>query len=218
MPRRFRFLVFDWDGTLADSTALISESLRAACRDLGEPVPSEEEARFVIGLGLVDAMRHVAPGLAPSRYGDLALRYRDHYLARDDAIVLFAGIREMLVELEAAGFVLGIATGKSRAGLERALAQQGLAGRFAVTRCADEGMPKPHPQMLLRLMAAVDAHPRETLMIGDTTHDLALARGAGASALAVTYGAHATTGLAELEPLATIDSVAELRAWLAAYA
>ena len=111
-PRRFRFIVFDWDGTLADSTAIIADSLQQACRDLGEPVPDDVDARFVIGLGLADALRHVAPALPRERYPDLAARYRYHYLARDERIALFDGVREMLAELDAAGFLLGVATGK----------------------------------------------------------------------------------------------------------
>ena len=172
-PRRFRFVVFDWDGTLADSTAIIADALQQACRDVGEPVPDDVDARYVIGLGLADALRHVAPDLPPERHPELVARYRHHYLARDAAIPLFAGVREMLAELDAAGYLLGVATGKSRAGLDRALAQHGIGGFFAATRCADEGFPKPHPDMLLHLMERVGAGPGETLMIGDTTHDLA---------------------------------------------
>jgi len=217
-PRRFRLVVFDWDGTLADSTAIIADSLQQACRDLGEPVPADVDARFVIGLGVADALRHVAPDLPRARYPDLAARYGHHYLARDFAIPLFPGVREMLAELAAAGFVLGVATGKSRAGLDRAFAQHGIGGAFAATRCADEGFPKPHPAMLQELMALVGVEPQETLMIGDTTHDLDLACNAGAAALAVAYGAHASAGLVERQPLATLHSVAELRAWLRANA
>ena len=102
-------------------------------------------------------------------------------LAGDDAIPLFAGAAELLAELEAAGFLLGVATGKIAAGLDRALAQHGIAHRFVATRCADEGFPKPHPDMLLHLMERVGASRDETLMIGDTTHDLELARNAGAA-------------------------------------
>jgi phosphoglycolate phosphatase len=217
-PRRFPFIVFDWDGTLADSTAIIADSLQQACRDVGEPVPADTDARHVIGLGLADALRLVAPGLPPERYPDLVARYRYHFVTRDARIGLYGGVREMLAELEAAGFVLGIATGKSRAGLDRALAQQGIGRHFAVTRCADEGLPKPHPDMLIRLMDQTGVAPRDTLMIGDTTHDLELARNAGASALAVAYGAHAAAGLEQLAPLATVNSIAELRAWLRAHA
>jgi len=212
--RRFRFVVFDWDGTLADSTAIIAAALQQACRDIGEPVPGDADARYVIGLGLTDALRHVAPGLPRHRHPELVARYRHHYLARDPSIPLFPGARQMLAELDVAGFVLGVATGKTRAGLDHALAQHGIGGYFAATRCADEGFAKPHPGMLLHLMEQVGARPDETLMIGDTTHDLELARNAGVAALAVGYGAHPPAGLALLRPLATVHSIPELRSWL----
>jgi phosphoglycolate phosphatase len=217
-PQRFRLLVFDWDGTLADSTSIIAGAIQRACTDLGLPVPDDAAARYVIGLGLADAMRYVAPTLPVDEYPRLSARYREHYLARDPEIPLFAGAREMLDELDARGFLLAIATGKSRAGLARSLAQHGMAHRFVASRCADEGFPKPHPDMLLALMDRCGAEPRETLMIGDTTHDLELARNAGASAIAVTYGAHGADGFAGFAPLATVSSVAELRAWLNANA
>ena len=108
LPRRFRFVVFDWDGTLADSTTIIAEALQQACRDIGAAVPDDVDARYVIGLGLADALRHVAPDLPPARHPDLVARYRHHYLAREAAISLFAGVREMLSELGAAGTVLGV--------------------------------------------------------------------------------------------------------------
>jgi phosphoglycolate phosphatase len=217
-PRRFRLLVFDWDGTLVDSTAIIANAIQQACRDLDLPAPDEGRARFVIGLGLSDALRHVAPGLSAADYPRLSERYRHHYLARDPDIPLFAGAREMLDELDARGFLLAIATGKTRVGLTRALQQQGLADRFVATRCADEGFPKPHPDMLLALMERCGVAAHQTLMIGDTTHDLELARNAGASALAVSYGAHPSAGLADLSPLATLASIGELAGWLRANA
>ena len=212
--RRYRFVVFDWDGTLADSTAIIARALQQACHDVGEPAPNEIDARYVIGLGLADALRHVAPRLPVERHRELAARYRHHYLAEALAIPLFEGVREMLAEMSGAGHLLGVATGKSRAGLDHALEQQNLRQFFAATRCADEGFPKPHPGMLLELMSLVGADRTETLMIGDTTHDLELARNAGVAALAVAYGAHEPEGLARERPLATLHSIAELRAWL----
>lgn len=213
--RRFALIVFDWDGTLVDSTAIIASCLQAACRDIGEPVPDDAAARFVIGLGLRDALTHVAPSLSVDRYPELSARYRDHYLARDPDIPLFEGARALLDELAQAGYLLAVATGKTRLGLDRALAAHDLVERFHATRCADEGRPKPHPDMLLHLMAELGVPPARTLMIGDTTHDLAVAHGAGANALAVAYGAHEPEGLAALAPLATVHSVAELRSWLA---
>jgi phosphoglycolate phosphatase len=213
-PRRFRFVVFDWDGTLADSTAVIVAALRNACADVGAPVPPERDARYVIGLGLEDTLDHIAPTLAAEGRARLLERYRYHYLSRDGQIVLFDGVRELLYELDCAGFLLGIATGKSKAGLADVLARQDLARHFVATRCADEGFPKPHPDMLLALMDRVGALPEETLMIGDTTHDLALARNAGVAALAVAYGAHSRAGLEGEDALATLHSVPELRGWL----
>jgi phosphoglycolate phosphatase len=214
MPRRFRFVVFDWDGTLADSTALIAAAIQAACRDIGEPVPDEMTARYVIGLGLTDALRHAAPGLPVERHGELSMRYRHHYLTGDADIPLFEGAREMLDDLDEAGCLLGVATGKSRVGLDRALGQYRLAHRFVATRCGDEGFPKPNPDMLLRLMDRVGVLPQETLMIGDTTHDLELARNAGVASVGVGYGAHLPEHLSEVRPLALVHSVAELRHWL----
>jgi len=215
-PRRFRLLVFDWDGTLVDSTAIISGAIQRACCDLGLPPPADAAARFVIGLGLADALRQVAPTLAPAEYPRLTERYREHYLARDAEIPLFKGAREMLDELDAHGFLLAVATGKSRVGLARALKHQGLERRFVASRCADEGFPKPHPDMLVTLMEHCGADPSETLMIGDTSHDLELARNAGASAVAVTYGAHTAESLVAFAPLAMVSSIAELGAWLRA--
>jgi len=215
-PRRFRLIVFDWDGTLADSTAIITDAIRLACGDVGAAIPDRATARYVIGLGLADAIRHVAPGLAPADQRRLSERYRHHYLSRDAEIPLFEGASELLDSLDAAGFRLAVATGKTRVGLDRALTKLGLAGRFHATRCADEGFPKPHPDMLLHLMDRLDVPAAATLMIGDTTHDLDLARNAGADALAVAYGAHDPAGLAARSPLATVHSIAELRAWLAA--
>ena len=216
--RRFDLIVFDWDGTLVDSTTLISEALQQACRDLGQPVPDDAAARYVIGLGLADAMKRVAPELPPCRYPELGARYREHYLAREAAIPLFAGARELLADLDAAGYLLAIATGKTRAGLARSLARIGLEGTFHATRCADEGFPKPHPDMLLHLMDRLTVAPHATLMIGDTTHDLDLARNAGAAGLAVAYGAHPPDELATGSPLATVHSVTELREWLTHHA
>ena len=169
---KYELIVFDWDGTLQDSAGAIVQAIQAACRDLELPVPDDARARHVIGLGLIDAMRHAVPGLAPERYPVVAERYRFHYLAGDDQLLLFAGVREMLSRLQAAGHVLTVATGKSRHGLDRALDHSGLRPFFQATRCADECHSKPHPQMLEELMAEFDVTAASTVMIGDTSHDL----------------------------------------------
>jgi len=215
---RFALIVFDWDGTLVDSTVLITLALQQACRDLGLAVPDDTAARYVIGLGLGDALKSVAPELPEHRYPELGAHYRQHYLAREAEIPLFDGARELLAELDAAGHLLAVATGKTRAGLDRALEKNALQGVFHATRCADEGFPKPHPDMLLHLMSRLAVGPHETLMIGDTTHDLDLAQNAGAASLAVGYGAHAAEDLTQRSPLATVNSVSELREWLLRHA
>jgi phosphoglycolate phosphatase len=214
MQRRFELLVFDWDGTLMDSAEAIIASIQASCLDLGLPVPARERAAHVIGLGLRDALSYAVPELPPSDYGKLVERYRHHYLARDPGIELFPGMREMLVVLKQSGHLLGVATGKSRVGLERVLAATQLKPFFDASRCADETHSKPHPAMLQELMAELGVAPEATLMIGDTAHDLQMALSAGVPALAVSYGAHPREGLTAFNPLACIDAPQELAPWL----
>lgn len=212
--KSYELIVFDWDGTLMDSAAAIVRSIQAACRDLGLPEPTDARARHVIGLGLADALQHAVPELAPENYPQMIERYRHHYLSRDHELVLFEGVEALLGELAATGYLLAVATGKSRVGLDRALAHSGLQAHFHGSRCADECFSKPHPQMLEELMAEFAVAPGQTLMIGDTSHDLQMAANAGVGALAVTYGAHAHEHLAEHGPLACLHSISELAAWL----
>ena len=218
MPGRFELLVFDWDGTLMDSAASIAASLQAACLDMQLPVPSERDARYVIGLGLNDAMAHILPGVPPADYPRIAERYRHHFLARDGGTTLFPGAMEMVCELHEAGHLLAVATGKGRRGLDRALEATRLARYFHATRCADEGFSKPHPGMLQCLMDGLGVAPGRTLMIGDTTHDMEMAQAAGVARLAVSHGAHEACDLLDYEPLACVKDCAELRAWLARHA
>lgn len=218
MAKRFELLVFDWDGTLMDSAAAIVTAIQSACRDLDLPEPSDALARHVIGLGLEDAMKLAVPELEPSAYPRMAERYRHHYLLRDHELILFGGIRELIQELEEAGHYLAVATGKSRMGLSRALEVSGLGPYFHATRCADECFSKPHPQMLEELMEELGVAPGETVMIGDTTHDLLMATNAGVASLAVSYGAHEADVLSACSPLATFSRVDELSTWLKANA
>lgn len=214
MAKNFDLLVFDWDGTLLDSAAAIVGAVQAACRDLGLPEPTAAHARHAIGLGLGEALRHSAPGLSADRLPLLVERYRYHYLAGDDKLSLFEGIAELIAQLHAAGFVLAVATGKGRQGLDRALAHCGLGAYFSASRCADECYSKPHPQMLDELMQEFVTPPERTLMIGDTTHDLQMAINAGVAGLAVDYGAHPASALDALKPLACLHTVADLAQWL----
>lgn len=215
---RYRLVVFDWDGTLMDSTAGIAESIRQAARDLALPVPRREVASHVIGLGLRDSLRHAVPSLPEHRYAEFADAYRRHFTREQERMELFPGVRELLADLRTSGRLLAVATGKSRRGLDQALAATGLGPYFSASRCADETTPKPDPAMLLELLEELQAAPGGTLMIGDTSHDLEMARGAGVDAVAVSYGAHAGDALRSLAPRACVESVAELRAWLTAHA
>ena len=197
-----------------DSTGVIASSLRSACEDVGIAVPSERDARFVIGLGLADTFNHVAPKLDEDGRRRLSERYRHHFLAREHEAPLFEGVREMLADLHARGRRLAVATGKARRGLDRVLGATGLGSWFEATRCADEGFAKPHPGMLLMLLEMTGVEPARALMVGDTTHDLELAANAGVDALAVSYGAHGEELLATRPALARMGSVPELHRWL----
>jgi len=212
--RRFDLIAFDWDGTLFDSTALITRCIQDACRDVGVAVPSDADAAYVIGLGLHDALQHAAPGLEPARYPELGARYRHHYLARQDELLLFEGTLPMLQDLKARNHWLAVATGKGRRGLDQALAQSQLGPLFDATRTADETASKPHPRMLLELMAEFGVDPARTLMIGDTTHDLQLAANAGTPRVGVSFGAHDHASFEPFEPLFVAHSTRELHDWL----
>jgi len=214
MSRAFELLIFDWDGTLMDSAAAIAEALQASCADLDLPVPSTQQARYVIGLGLTDTMRHILPELPESDYGQVVDKYREHFLRRDGGTTLFSGAAELIRDLHEAGFQLAVATGKSRRGLDRSLRECALGQYFDTTRCADEGFAKPHPGMLEAVMDTLAVPATATVMIGDTTHDLEMANAAGVASVAVTYGAHERAPLAERKPLLMVDDLAGLRRWL----
>ncbi len=213
MGKRYDLIVFDWDGTVMDSTAVISGSIQAACRDLGLPVPDDATARHVIGLGLDQALRYAVPDATEAIRPELVERYRFHFLAQDQKIPLFTGARETIEELHDAGYQLAVATGKSRAGLERVMESSEMKRYFHGIRTADMTFSKPHPAMLLELMDELGCTADRTLMIGDTTHDLQMAQNAKVDVLAVGHGAHPPEQLLALEPLALLNDFAGLREW-----
>lgn len=215
MRRRFDLIVFDWDGTLMDSAARIVESLRAAAADVGlEPLP-DSTLRNVIGLGLHEALSALYPQLDGAGIGSFADRYRHHFLvAGTTPTPLFAGVMDMLESLAAQPILLGVATGKSRRGLDRAMSEMRCRQFFHATRCADETCSKPDPLMLRELMEELDVMPERTLMVGDTEYDMEMASRAGAAGLAVSYGVHEHERLRAHAPLACVNSVAELHVWL----
>ena len=216
--RRFDLIAFDWDGTLFDSTAIIVRSIQEAVRDVGGTVPTDEAAAWVIGMALPQALAHAAPDVPREKYAELSNRYRYHYLQHQDDLSLFDGVLPMLQGLRDRGHLLAVATGKSRRGLDHVLHMVQLRGMFDGSRTADETAGKPHPLMLHELMAEFDVAPGRLLMIGDTTHDLEMARAAGCASVGVGYGAHDTAGFGALEPLYVAPSVAELHRWLNVHA
>jgi phosphoglycolate phosphatase len=209
----YRLIVFDWDGTILDSPAGIAEAIQASCSDLGLEVPDRGKASYVIGLGLPELMRTVAPALPQERYPEFIEAYRNHFRAREPSMQLFPGMRELLQE-ESKHRLLGIATAKSRRGLERALDATGLRPHFRASRTADETHPKPHPAMLLEIMEETGVEASSVLMIGDTSHDMEMARAAGVDALAMTYGAHPEAALRACGPRGCLSCVGDLALWL----
>lgn len=213
--KNYRLVVFDWDGTLMDSEARICGAFAAAAADLGLHAPPAAQVRGIIGLGLEDALAVLFPGRNDVPRRELVERYRVHFL--DEAgppMPLFPAVAEVLAKLESLGFLLGVATGKSRRGLDRALLQSGLSRHFVATRCADEAWPKPHPQMLLDLLEVTGTEAGEALMIGDTEYDLQMAAAAGVDAAGVSWGAHEVDRLAAHDPLRILDSLADVVDWL----
>ncbi len=214
--RNFDLIAFDWDGTLYDSTRIIVRCIQAAVRDVGGTVPSDEAAGYVIGLGLMQALAHAAPDVPPEKYPELGQRYRYHYAAHADDLSLFTGVLPLLDALKARGHLLAVATGKSRHGLDETLQSVALKGVFDGSRTADETAGKPDPRMLHELMAQFDVPADRVLMIGDTTHDLLMARNAGCPSVGVSYGAHEPDAFAVLAPRHVAHSVPDLHQWLLA--
>ena len=217
-PRQFDLIAFDWDGTLFDSTAIITTCIQRAVVDVGGVMPTREAASYVIGMALMPALAHAAPDVSQEKYPLLGERYRHHYLAHQHDISLFEGVLPLLADLKARHHWLTVATGKSRAGLNEALQAVELRDVFDGSRTADETAGKPHPRMLHELMREFGVEPERTLMIGDTTHDLQMALNAGCASVGVSYGAHEPDAFHVLQPRHVAHSVAELRDWLLANA
>ena len=215
MSRTFNLLIFDWDGTLMDSEAKIVDCVRAAAEDLDLGVPADDRIRNIIGLGLTEAVTTLFPGSDDEQVQAVARRYRHHFLAVNETpSALFPGAVMVLEALADRDYLLAVATGKGRQGLDRALADTGLARLFHATRCADETLSKPHPEMLHQLMNELGAMPGETLMVGDTEYDMQMAVNAGTERLAVSYGVHAPERLQQHRPLGCLDSIGEMVTWL----
>ena len=217
-PRQFDLIAFDWDGTLFDSTQIITRCIQAAVLDVGGQKPTEQAASYVIGMALSSALAHAAPDVAPEKYSLLGERYRFHYMKHANDISLFKGVLPLLTALRERHHWLAVATGKSRRGLDEALHSSDLKGVFDGSKTADETAGKPDPRMLHELMREFGVDPQRTLMIGDTTHDLQMALNAGCASIGVSYGAHQHSEFESLKPRFIAHSVKELQDWLITYA
>ena len=215
MSAAIKFIVFDWDGTLMDSEAQIVSCIHAAAADLELEPMSDATARNIIGLGLREAIDTLVPGRDELFHQAFVEAYRAHWF-QSEGSQLFAGVRQMLDVVREQDFLLGVATGKARRGLDRVLNDTGLESYFHATRCSDEAPSKPHPQMLLDLMEALDVLPEETIMVGDTEYDMEMATNAGVARVAVRTGVHSADRLNRHAPLVCLESISEMPDWMAA--
>lgn len=213
---KYQFLVFDWDGTLMDSAARIVASLTAGFTELGVEPPAPARCRDIIGLGLEEAILSLWPDSTVAQRRQLIERYRHHYLdANDTPTPLFTGAETVVAGLYDAGYLMAVATGKSRRGLDAALDETGLGRWFHATRSAEETFSKPHPRMLIELMNEFGVGAKDCLMIGDTEYDLQMAANADVDAVAVSCGAHEADRLLAMQPLACLSGIDALPDWLA---
>jgi phosphoglycolate phosphatase len=215
LNRPYELIVFDWDGTLMDSAGRIVTCMQRAAADLAIAVPAPALVREIIGLGLAEAMARLFPDLALADHDRLVEAYRGHWLGSElPASPLFPGAAELVGDLHRRGLRLAVATGKSRRGLDSALAETGMDAWFPITRCADETFSKPHPQMLLEILTDWDTHPSAALVVGDTEYDMQMAASAGVAAVGVAHGVHAAERLLAHGALHCFDDLTQLARWL----
>lgn len=211
---QFDLIVWDWDGTLADSTGMIATALVKAAAEVGLPALSLKSARGVIGLGLQQSIYTLFGEITAQKAQTLVERYHVNYSLREQTIPLFHGAEALVVELSRLGHKQAVATGKSRRELNLALERSKITKCFQATRTVDECFSKPHPQMLDELMDDCVVTPERTLMIGDTTYDLQMAQNAGVQSLAVTFGAHDSKKLLKYHPKGIFNQFSDLSEWL----
>lgn len=219
MNKQFPLLVFDWDGTLVDSIERIVTSLQHASKQAINIEVSSSQARDVIGLGLMEAVAKLHPTLDKQRdqtdLENIADAYRHHYLNDNNVPApLFNGVKKLLNELRDQGYTLAISTGKSRNGLQQSINEHTAAEYFTTTRCAGENKSKPHPEMLLEIMDELNFTAEQTLMIGDSEHDLKMASNAEVKSIGVTHGVHDAKTLQAHNPLICLNDIAELSNYL----
>lgn len=207
-----KVVIFDWDGTLVDSVEHIADSLHQAATDLGYPALEREAYRDIIGLGMVEALEKLYPGISREEMKSIREGYAGYFFSKVTTPQnVFAGMAEVLSDLRQSGRRCSVATGKSRRGLEGALDSSGLGIHFDITRCADETRSKPDPLMLREILDFYRVDPSEAVMIGDTRYDLDMARRIGMPSIGVEWGVHKRDVLGDYQPHAVVESVAELR-------
>ena len=196
-----RLALFDCDGTLVDSQHNICAAMEECFGAAGLEPPTRERTRAIVGLSLVEAMRAILPEADPDFHVALAEDYKKVFQAmRQRGLAdepLYDGVAELIEQLEEDGWLLGVATGKSDRGLALCLAHHGLAARFVTLQTADRHPSKPHPSMVLQAMADAGAEAESTVVIGDTSYDMAMARAAGATAIGAAWGYHEPAMLTE---------------------
>ncbi|WP_019882083.1 MULTISPECIES: HAD family hydrolase [unclassified Methylophilus] len=212
--KQFDLVVWDWDGTIADSTGMITQALIKAADEAGLPALSEERARSIIGLGLRESIEVLYGDIPELQAQALANNYQRLYYANENNILLFAGIADTIATLDRKGCKQAVATGKGRRGLNTALQQSGLSKFFNATKTVDECFSKPHPQMLDELMDDLVVMPERTLMIGDSQYDMQMGKNAGVITAAVSYGSQTASHLQQYSPDHLFHDVATLSAWL----
>jgi len=211
----YKLVIFDWDGTLMDSIDHIVSSMQAAANVIGLVKPSNDEVKQIIGLSLPVALKTLFVDITDVQVAQMLAQYKSEYLTGDQTPTpLFDNARELLIQLQIQGKLLAVATGKGRTGLNRVLAASETAQYFDTTRCAGEMPSKPDPTMLNSILAELDVEPHEAIMIGDTSHDLSMAQNAGVPSIGVTFGVHSKDVLNQYNPIAVVDSIAELQAAL----
>ena len=215
MKNRFELIVFDWDGTLMDSEARIVDCIQRAAEDAEVAVPSNQAARDIIGLGLDEAIARLFPGAGEHAARDIVDAYRKHWLGNEiEEAVMFDGAHELISGLHQRGHLLGVATGKSRRGLDKALKQSGLGDFFHATRCADETFSKPHPQMLEEILTDLNTAAANALVVGDTEYDMRMAQSAGVEAIGIGHGVHSIERLRDSGASRCFADLFELADWL----
>lgn len=216
--KQYRLIIFDWDGTLMDSSAHITACMQAAIGEYGGEKRSDAQVRNIIGLGLAEAIQALYPDADDVFIQQVSMAFRIQFMSPDRTpSTLFSGAEEMLQTLQQQGYDLAVATGKSRQGLNKVLHETGLVDYFPITRCADETFSKPHPKMLEEILIDHNLNVEQALMIGDTEYDIQMAHNANMDALAVSFGVHELSRLLAVNPLGYVNTLIEIPNWLENY-